>query len=88
MVLKSNHGNHQGFNRTWAILSEHDDEKEAETFLYDYLLERDIIDEDGEPDRTYDGYHFTVITEDDESLFNGGIYGYANKEIKEFFNWG
>ena len=62
-------------------------EKEAETFLYDYLLKRDFVDENGEPNRTYDGYQFLVITEDDEFLFNGGSYGYANKEMKEFFNW-
>lgn len=87
LVIKSNHGNHQGFNRTWKVLADFESEKEAETFLYDYLLERDFVDEDGEPNTAYDSYQFLVITEDDEFLFNGGSYGYANKEMKEFFNW-
>ena len=87
VVLKSNHGNHTGFNRKWTVLDKFEDNKEAENFLYNYLLERDFVDEDGNIDPCYDGYHFVVITEEDELLFSGGHYGYAPKEVKEFFNW-
>lgn len=86
VVLKSNHGNHRGFNRTWTVLAEFEGNKEAENFLYDYLLERDFVDEEGNIDTTYDGHHFVVFTEEDEYLFDGGAYGYAPKEVKEFFN--
>ena len=33
LVIKSNHGNHRGFNRKWTILAEFDNHEEAEEFL-------------------------------------------------------
>lgn len=87
LVLKSNHGNHTGFNRTWDVLESFEDESLAQDFLNNYLIERDLVDEDGNPDPSYDGYRYVVITEDDynRGIFDGGSYGYANKTIVSFF---
>ena len=88
VVLKLNHGNHMGFNRKWEVLDKFEEDTDAHDFLVTYLTERDLVDEEGNIDPCYDGYYFVVITEEDESLFCGGHYGYAPKEVKEFFNWG
>ena len=87
LVIKSNHGNHRGFNRKWTILAEFNNREEAQKFLYDYLLRNDLTDEDGETDTSYDGRHYIVVDEGDELLFDGGGYGYASREMAEFLGW-
>lgn len=76
LVLKSNHGNHSDFSRKWTVLAEFESEVDGNNFLYDYLIKRDMVDEDGNPDTSYGGYSFRVVTEEDYE---------TSKEIIEYF---
>lgn len=93
LLLKSNHGNHSGFNRKWEVLESFDNEYDATTScaeLYNQLNEIDDVHEDYEKELTsfwYDGYSYIVITQDDYNggIFNGGGMGYTPKEVVGFF---
>ena len=88
LVIKSNHGNHTGYNRTWEILSKHDTIKEARKELCEIAKELDdtikctkkYLDS-----FEYDLHYYRVITRTDLDLFTGGHYGYMPNEVKEFF---
>lgn len=93
LAIKSNHGNHQGFNRTWKVLESFTNEESAQEFLANLHNEVKEINEEHEDFETStsgfedDLYYYTTITQDDydKGVFNGGHYGHASDEIISFF---
>lgn len=87
LVIKSNHGNHSGFNRKWEILKEFKDLRDGSDFLS--MLKEELTGEGkfGVTSFEDDLIYYYLINEDDFDIFDGGHFGYASKEIKEFFNW-
>ena len=96
IVIKSNHGNHTGFNRKWEVLNSgypFDSKEEAIKYL-DAIIdecEDDIPEEErtekGGTGYEYDLYYYNVVTQEDyeNDFFSGGHYGYTNRAIKEIF---
>lgn len=96
LIIKSNHGNHSGYNRKWTILEEFEDWNDFNSPLTKLAsIYNDIkdLDEDNE-EYEYslssfedDLCYYYVVTEEDyhNGFFNGGHYGYASDEIIEFF---
>lgn len=99
IVIKSNHGNHTGFNRLWEVLNcgwGFDSEEDAKEYLGKVA---DEVDEqyDGETDSfmhhgpihsfEYDLCYYYVVTQDDyqNGWFDGGHHGCANLFIKHIF---
>ena len=73
-IIKSNHGNHQGFNKKWSL--EYTGKmKEAKVKIKQYS-------EDIE-----DGYSVIIVTQKDinSDLFNGGYYGYFPSCLQPYF---
>lgn len=77
LLIKSNHGNHSGFNRHWFIEGKFDNEEEAnEKYL-------DLFGDHNDMSLEY----IYIINEDDyfRGIFDGGHMGYPSKEIVEYF---
>lgn len=99
IVIKSNHGNHTGFNRKWEVLNggdSFDSEIQAMRYLAGIADEEDEqYDEEKEEfvlhgpigSFNYDLYYYAVVTQSDydNGFFDGGHNGYANKKIKDIF---
>lgn len=99
LIIKSNHGNHTGFNRTWSIENKCDSIEEAKIKLSeiadkiadDYgMTEKDRIDlYNGKNEALSHGLtYYSIITEEDYEwgIFDGGHMGYASQEIIDYFN--
>ena len=91
-VIKSNHGNHTGFNRKWTMLNQgfpFETLDEAIKYLNQIIDEcEDDIEESertekGSESYDYDGCFYKVISSDDLDQFNGGHYGYLPNSISE-----
>lgn len=93
LVIKSNHGNHHGFNRKWEILEKFNKEEDAKVYLANLHNEEKELNEDDEDFETSisgfeeDLYYYTLITQEDydRGIFDGGHYGYASAEIIDYF---
>lgn len=100
LLLQSNHGNHSGFNRTWSIIEKFNNIEEAKkkcaelhNELYEVFQSDDInINYDATFESSldsfeYDLYYYKIISQDDynNGIFNGGHYGYASKDIINYF---
>lgn len=96
LLLKSNHGNHSGFNRTWEILEEFENEDLAKSVCARMHNEiKDLEESDPDFEDEHEGingfendlYYYTTITQEDynKGIFNGGYYGYASDSIKKYF---
>lgn len=96
IVIKSNHGNHTGFNRKWEVLNSgyaFDSEKQAIEYLNNIIdeCEDDIMEDDrtshGLKGYEHDLYYYYVVTREDyeNDCFDGGHHGYVSKQIEEIF---
>ena len=99
IVIKSNHGNHEGFNRKWQILNggySFETIDEAQAYLASIADDEDPIfnseTEDFEPRISLSSWHedlhyYYVVTEEDYNtgFFDGGSRGYATEAIKSIF---
>lgn len=109
ICIKSNHGNHSGFNRKWEVLGKSENIEELKTILMENALRcsDDITtNENGEAidlsrneeilyngvddSFNYDGRIYVIVTESEffADFFNGGSFGYASREISEYFESG
>jgi hypothetical protein len=77
LIIRSNHGNHHGFNRHWDILKKFNSVKEAKD-------EFKVITEYNDGLTLFYTYVITAL-DYNHDIFNGGHMGYASKEIVEFF---
>ena len=75
IIIRSNHGNHRGFDRHWDILSKHESLDDAMRAFKDVDIDENSL------------VYTCVITQDeyDFGVFNGEHMGYASKEIVKFF---
>lgn len=75
MLIKANHGNHEGFNRTWSIEGK-GTKSEMKELLKTYV--EDI----------YDSYKVVILTKKDvlNYFFDGRSNGYVSTEILNYFN--
>lgn len=73
-LIKANHGNHVGFNRTW-LLEKLGTKAECKEALKNYS------------DEIEDNYKLVIITQDDinNDFFNGGSNGYFPRCLNEIF---
>lgn len=97
IVIKSNHGNHTGFNRKWEILNNgyaFSSVEEAIEYLNQIIDEcEDHIPEEDKTSKDlkgyeYDLYYYYVVTKDqyEDGFFSGGHYGYSSNAIEEIFS--
>jgi hypothetical protein len=100
IVIKSNHGNHTGFNRKWEVLNSgypFDSKEEAISYLDNIIIELEQDLEDSEKSNLgltgyeYDLCYYAVLTEDEYNddfypFFDGGHHGYVNEQIESIFN--
>lgn len=95
LILKSNQGNHAGFNRTWDIITQCDSNgiHLELSKLLDKIGDRYSLTEDETEELfningfEYDLTYYTPITQDeyDGGIFDGGHYGYAPSEVVAYF---
>lgn len=88
LIIKSNNGNHSGFDRKWSELSRHNSVKEARAMIKAYAQDDgEKIDKDGKG-YTYDSLTtIVVLTKNDveQGFFNGTYHGYEPKFITDYF---
>lgn len=96
LILKSNHGNQNGFNRKWEILNSCNSEdiftlmtNLLDNVANEYGLSEEYVENNFSLGHSfeYDLYYYISVTQDDydNGFFDGGHYGYANQEIINYF---
>ncbi|MCD8176729.1 MAG: hypothetical protein LUE98_04615 [Tannerellaceae bacterium] len=90
--IKSNHGNHTGFNRSWTLLSESNSRKELEReMLYKgFDLSDDIVERNGRPyDMNTKQYIVTnKMIKNGVFDYDGCMYMIISKKDTHIFNGG
>lgn len=96
IVIKSNHGNHSGFNRKWEVLNHgypFRSREDAITYL-DAIIDEceDDIPEGQRTEKGQDSYendlfYYNVVTEREYEggFFDGSHHGYVNAAIEAAF---
>jgi len=86
LIIKSNHGNHSGFNRKWSLISKHQNIKSSKSELKKLAKEdEEKVSKDGKS-YNYDNLTMVkIITKNDIESFNGNYMGYLPLFVKEFF---
>jgi len=87
LIIKSNHGNHTGFNRNWTLISKYKKIHLAKNELKYFAKEDgEKISKDGKSYCFDNLTMYKIITKKDIESFNGNYMGYLPKFVKEFFN--